>query len=280
MKRRVKLWSRVYLPGKEQLLNRMVWSWQSNTMNKELGDLHGGVVQYDFGKAIQDREFLPTRYLTPPPEILRGALARLDTKHRRDSHQIQKTISDMLLEKPRFHKTYSRPSKDDLYKASYVHIETCDCRGTSNTRNPVNLESRKERPPDCDDPVIHYGLIASANTLMKDAHARDVLARKHEVLCFETEAAGLMDQFPCLVIRGIYDYADTHDNDDWQGYAAATAGAYAKELLSVMSGTRMQHVSGIDQYGSLLLDDAAQNGLVAQSPDADKIPKLDADQNE
>ena len=43
-----------------------------------------------------------------------------------------------------------------------------------------------------------------------------------------------MDNFPCLVIRGICDYADSHKNKQWQGYAAATAAAYAKELLSVI----------------------------------------------
>jgi hypothetical protein len=46
------------------------------------------------------------------------------------------------------------------------------------------------------------------------------------------EAAGLMDHFPCLVIRGISDYADSHKNKDWQGHAAITAADYAKELLS------------------------------------------------
>lgn len=45
-----------------------------------------------------------------------------------------------------------------------------------------------------------------------------------------------MDDFPCLVIRGICDYADSHKNDRWQPYAAATAAAYAKELLLVMPG--------------------------------------------
>jgi hypothetical protein len=48
------------------------------------------------------------------------------------------------------------------------------------------------------------------------------------------EAAGLMNDFPCLVIRGICDYADTHKNKEWQGYAAAVAAAYAKELLLVV----------------------------------------------
>ena len=48
------------------------------------------------------------------------------------------------------------------------------------------------------------------------------------------EAAGLMNSFPCLVIRGICDYADSHKNKKWQHYAAATAAAYAKELLSIL----------------------------------------------
>jgi nucleoside phosphorylase len=54
------------------------------------------------------------------------------------------------------------------------------------------------------------------------------------VLCFEMEAAGLMNSFPCLVIRGICDYADSHKNKQWQPHAAGTAAAYAKEVLSVI----------------------------------------------
>ncbi|KAJ5021737.1 hypothetical protein J3E73DRAFT_434813 [Bipolaris maydis] len=45
------------------------------------------------------------------------------------------------------------------------------------------------------------------------------------VLCFEMEAAGLMNSFPCLVIRGICDYADSHKNKKWQPYAAGIAAA-------------------------------------------------------
>jgi hypothetical protein len=40
-----------------------------------------------------------------------------------------------------------------------------------------------------------------------------------------------MDHFPCLVIRGICDYSDSHKNKEWQGYAAMAAAAYAKDLL-------------------------------------------------
>jgi nucleoside phosphorylase len=45
------------------------------------------------------------------------------------------------------------------------------------------------------------------------------------------EAAGLSNHFPCVVIRGICDYADSHKNHQWQGYAAMVAAVYAKDLL-------------------------------------------------
>ena len=83
--------------------------------------------------------------------------------------------------------------------------------------------------------TVHYGTIASGNQVMKDAAERDrVSAELGGVLCFEMEAAGLMNNFPCLVIRGISDYADTHKNYQWQAYAAGTAAAYAKEVLSAI----------------------------------------------
>jgi hypothetical protein len=82
--------------------------------------------------------------------------------------------------------------------------------------------------------VIHYGLIASGNQVVKNSHLRDSLGQELGVYCVEMEAAGLMNDFPCLVIRGISDYADSHKNKEWQGYAAAVAAAYAKELLIVI----------------------------------------------
>jgi nucleoside phosphorylase len=66
---------------------------------------------------------------------------------------------------------------------------------------------------------------------MKDALVRDSLAASEDVLCFEMEAAGLMNHFPCIVIRGICDYSDSHKNKEWQGFAAMVAAAYAKDLL-------------------------------------------------
>jgi hypothetical protein len=49
-----------------------------------------------------------------------------------------------------------------------------------------------------------------------------------------------MNQLPCLVIRGICDYCDSHKNKKWQGYAAITAAAYAKILLSMVPANQPQ----------------------------------------
>ena len=76
------------------------------------------------------------------------------------------------------------------------------------------------------------------------------MAATRGVLCFEMEAAGLMNDFPCLVIRGISNYSDTHANAEWNGYAALAAAAYAKELLKVMPLDDVESESRIAQVTS------------------------------
>jgi nucleoside phosphorylase len=70
--------------------------------------------------------------------------------------------------------------------------------------------------------------------VIKNSAVRDRLGKEFKAKCVEMEAAGLMNDFPCLVIRGVYDYADAHKNDVWHRYAATTAAAYAKEFLSIV----------------------------------------------
>ncbi|KAF5975310.1 Pfs NACHT ankyrin domain-containing protein [Fusarium coicis] len=73
-----------------------------------------------------------------------------------------------------------------------------------------------------------------SNQVMKDAVTRDRLTQELDITCFEMEAAGLMDVLPCLPIRGICDYSDSHKAKDWQKYAAAVAVAYAREFLEAL----------------------------------------------
>jgi nucleoside phosphorylase len=62
---------------------------------------------------------------------------------------------------------------------------------------------------------------------MRHDGTREKLREDLDILCFEMEAAGLMDVLHPFVIRGICDYADSHKNKVWQPYAAATAAALA-----------------------------------------------------
>jgi len=195
----------------------------------------GGVIHYEFGKTIQDKTFERTGSLSPPPTVLLNALQKLSSLHERRGHRIAETVNQMISHNSRLKKNYRHPDPalDVLYQSSYLHADSKrPCMEACQTDQVVQ---RPVRDVSQDDPVVHYGLIASADRLMTDAHVRDRVAQTEGVLCFEMEAAGLMDNFGCLVIRGICDYSDTHKNDQWQGYAAATAAAYAKELLSVVT---------------------------------------------
>jgi hypothetical protein len=49
-----------------------------------------------------------------------------------------------------------------------------------------------------------------------------------------------MNSFPCLVIRGIYNYSDSHNSNDWQGYAAMAAAAYAKDILNAIPPSKVE----------------------------------------
>ena len=197
-------------------------------------DGNGGVFQYDFGKTIQDQGFRVTGFLNQPPVVLRAAVSGLKAQYESEGHQIEETTNSILEKKSRLRKKYRRPdpSSDRLYRTGVVHPlnDEASCAAICGD-DPLNLILRPERTEDEDNPAIHYGLIASANQLMKDALFRDRLAAEKDVLCFEMEAAGLMNHFPCLVIRGVCDYSDSHKNKEWQGYAAMAAAAYAKDLL-------------------------------------------------
>ncbi|THY84406.1 hypothetical protein D6C92_09296 [Aureobasidium pullulans] len=114
-----------------------------------------------------------------------------------------------------------------------AHQDSCEVRSS-------NIVYRQERSLVEDNPAIHYGTIASGNSLIKDAHLRDEIAKKKGIMCFEMEAAGLMNRLPCLVVRGICDYSDSHKNKEWQGYAAMTASAYTKDLLMTIKPWRLE----------------------------------------
>ncbi|KAL5330896.1 hypothetical protein ACEPPN_000421 [Leptodophora sp. 'Broadleaf-Isolate-01'] len=233
-----------------------------DTQDIRLGDvvisLHSksaeAVVQYDFGKSVQGKEFIRTGgKLNKPPNIVLNAVAMLQGQHERRGHTISEQLSKMVSENPLMATKFQCPSskKDRLFESGVVHVDgKKSCKACCGPLD-VNLVKRKDRYNSA--PSLHYGTIGSADQVMKDATLRDKWAQKEKIMCFEMEAAGLMDSFPCLVIRGICDYADSHKNKIWQPYAAATAAAYAKELLLVIPGQGVIDLPPIEQTGNKIM---------------------------
>ncbi|KAM6524087.1 hypothetical protein FSOLCH5_004694 [Fusarium solani] len=203
----------------------------------------GGVLQYDFGKSIQNQTFLMTGHLDQPPTLLRTTVTHLKSIYQAEGHRLEETVAQVLSTKPRLQAAFGRPNPttDRLFQSGFAHPAddklSCARHCASDPRRLVNRPPRRR---DEDNPAIHFGLIASAGYPMRNAMLRDHLAREKDILCFETEAAGLMNHFPCLVVRGICDYSDSHRTRDWQGYAAMTAAAYAKDLLLNIIPTRVK----------------------------------------
>jgi nucleoside phosphorylase len=185
----------------------------------------GGVIQYDSGKATPSG-FERTGSLNAPPHILLSAVNKVKANQLRNQSKVSDYLQ-RLSHIPDFQLKAAGP--DVLFRGDYDHKggQTCD---------ECSVDGHEgRRPRKSQSMIVHYGTIASGNQVIKNAVERDRVSEElGGVLCFEMEAAGLTNGFPCLVIRGICDYADTHKNKNWQPYAAGTAAAYAKEILSVI----------------------------------------------
>ena len=72
---------------------------------------------------------------------------------------------------------------------------------------------------------------------MKSGEDGDRIVRSERVLGFEMEGAGVWDNIPCIVIKGVCDYADSHKSKDWQDCAAAVGACAAKPFLSMWTRT-------------------------------------------
>lgn len=198
---------------------------------------HSGAVQYDHGKA-EAGQFRRTGFLAPPPTVLLSAAQQLAVgraRLRMDPLLAHLSRIDTTIRGLKRYK-YPGADKDYLYRADYIHPEPkvscqkCGCDPSQRIDRKTD-DSDEEDEDDEQEIVVHRGTIAAGELVVKDGLLRDKLADQYGILCFEMEAAGALADFPCLVIRGISDYSDSHKNDKWHGYAAATAAAYARQLF-------------------------------------------------
>jgi nucleoside phosphorylase len=198
----------------------------SGSLDIRLGDVvvsqpdrqSGGVVQYDLEKVEDGGRFTRKGTLNMPPEALLKALSRLQAHHESNPSRIVEFTEGMLERNPFMAQSkpgrpsyqYQGAEYDRLFEATYTHPSRSDSCTNCEWEKEVTRAKRETT-----EPAIFYGTIASGNLLVRDVATREAIAQiaGDNCICIEMEAAGLMNNFPCLVIRGICDYADSHKND-------------------------------------------------------------------
>ncbi|KAJ4404951.1 hypothetical protein N0V85_004765 [Neurospora sp. IMI 360204] len=192
----------------------------------------GGVTHYEFGAWQQGENDLTVKAHTlHPSAALLSAVNNLRSAHMMAGgsripqylQELRKGLDErsrQRYEDPGAEHDYLFEDDDYLHHPDGSRGKFCEglCDATrARRRNDRGSWAERES----DRPEIHYGNIGSAS-------------------------AGVVSDYQALVIRGICNYADSHKNKKWQGYAAATAAAYAKEvLLLVPSGRRVSTESSV-----------------------------------
>lgn len=230
-----------------------------------LGDvvISNGIVQYDFGRrlpgkfkrkdTLDDNLGRPNLEIRTYLEKLQGWMGTKTLKN-----NMTKYLGAILEEADFKESRYPGPDRDMLFESAYRHKHreseayllctdcdqgedsicdnalhaSCSVLGCDKARliHRARLDTAKEAM-ESPKPEIHYGKIASGDTVMRSGEDRDEIARSEGVIAFEMEGAGVWDSFPCVIIKGICDYADSHKSKEWQAYAAATAASCMKSFL-------------------------------------------------
>ncbi|KAI6308809.1 hypothetical protein MCOR29_009167 [Pyricularia oryzae] len=176
------------------------------------GDGGPACIYYDSGRWHTDGEFEVFGTINRPDQMLLNALGKLVSDHEMDRSTFDVHRKRLLQSK------YNRNSQ---------------------------LVQRPERTgEEATGFIFHRGRIATGNAVVKDGERRDQIRDQcNGALCIEMEAAGVDAGRPCLVIRGISDYADSHKGDVWRSYAAGNAAVFARELLSKIPPSSVRNLA-------------------------------------
>jgi nucleoside phosphorylase len=199
-----------------------------------LGDVIVGneVVQYDFGQNLPHRS-LHKDTLSVSNERSNTELRVLMDKIKgpRVCELLQHNMATnlgALQENTLLDANYPGAEYDNLFEVNRLTEELCSQSPCQCKSVPRRRLETKEAP----EPRFHFGTIVSSNFVVKSGSIRDFIATSENAIAFDIESVDMWDAFPCLFIKGACDYADSHKNKGWQRYAAATAAAFSKALLS------------------------------------------------
>ncbi|KAJ4195610.1 hypothetical protein NW755_001771 [Fusarium falciforme] len=193
---------------------------------------------------------------------------------------------------------YPGAESDHLYPTSYLHKHylTDACRECNGGPGAVCNASRKIscRELGCDVqqrvprkrlqdserlrvPRVLVGRLGSGDTVLKSGEDRDRIAKEHDLIAFEMEGAGAWDEIPCIIVKGICDYADSHKNKNWQNFAAATAASVAKALVEKYP--RTDKSSNSSHTLDRTMQPVSNTNLRAPSSDVCRILAYDRNEN-
>ncbi|PYH40036.1 Pfs, NB-ARC and TPR domain protein, partial [Aspergillus saccharolyticus JOP 1030-1] len=262
-----------------------------------LGDviISDSVIEYDFGRQypggfqrksdVKDTLGRPGREIRALLNGLRTENARRDLQDQTQQylHSLQQTGAKWC--HPRV--------RDILFQASYLHKHSehaspasCSCSGTNAPDQICEEALGKEcNELDCDlgqrarcreisdasRTSIYIGPVASADTVMKSGQHRDQIVTKEKVVGFEMEGAGVWDNVPCIIIKGVCDYADSHKSKMWQAYAAATGASVAKAFLEYWMPVKYQDAS---KHGHLIIPFARNSHFVGRQKEIQEVEDL------
>ncbi|OJJ04748.1 hypothetical protein ASPVEDRAFT_153082 [Aspergillus versicolor CBS 583.65] len=249
-----------------------------------LGDVivSDSVVEYDFGRQYPDgfrRKTDARDTLGRPNREIRTVLATLKTSETR--RKFHERTHFYLQNLQAGHPSWRYPGSDkdtllefasglnDQVKGSKKLFTNVEPDGilpdhrNQMSRGTMKAVHRRRLDQDTILPHIHIGAVACADTVMKSAEHRDKIAEDEGAIGFEMEGAGIWDCVPCLIIKGVCDYADSHKNKLWQDYAAATGAASAKAFLEHWKPVVGSGISSANKQllGDLLLTDPRDDRL-------------------
>ncbi|KAM6485914.1 nucleoside phosphorylase domain-containing protein [Trichoderma sp. SZMC 28011] len=249
---------------------------RTNNAEILLGDviISTGVIQYDFGRQYPSefmRKSTGVDNLGKPNKEIKNMLTALQVPEAKNG--LLKRTADLLINiqttsgKKGYGSKYQYPGvrEDKLYEASYRHKHriascatcnetkdsvcdsalqaTCEDLGCESFHlvNRIKIENKLQLCQKGDfshqNPDIFFGAIGSGDKVMKSGEDRDALAERENVIALEMEAAGVWDEVPTLVIKGVFDYGDSHKNKQWQPFASATAACVARAVIERFAWT-------------------------------------------
>lgn len=148
----------------------------------------GGVVQFDKGRAESGGKFVVKGQLNQPAALLLHTLAQLRARHAMRPSNVSKYVDEAVGRNHMLEESgFTFPTESDCFYCS-----VCDKDIESPAADCEELHSKRKQRKN-NNSVVHYGIIASGNRVVKDAAVRGRLRDESNALCAEMEAAGLVN---------------------------------------------------------------------------------------